>query len=305
MNLQYVRYALEVARTGSISKAADNLSVAQPNLSRAVKELESQLGIAIFDRTRTGMSVTPEGDKFLSAGERILRDVAELEGMFDGSDACAVRESMSISLPSAAYLSAAYARFCRSLSDGGRYDLTFREVGALDAIGCVLRGESRLGIIRYAASFETYYTALLDEKGLAHEVLTEYRPVLAAGLGSPLALCDEVDTSDLATLYALDHPDALSPADDTDTSPRFRSTVVGRAAQYDILSSDPRAYLYTVPMAPAEAARMGLVCRPAAASVHAPLYRDVLIHQKGYRPSEQERTMIKYMREGLCADETM
>ena len=41
MNLQYVKYALEIARTGSISKAAENLSVAQPNLSRAVKELES------------------------------------------------------------------------------------------------------------------------------------------------------------------------------------------------------------------------------------------------------------------------
>ena len=44
MNLQYVKYALEISRTGSISKAAENLSVAQPNLSRAVKELESQLG---------------------------------------------------------------------------------------------------------------------------------------------------------------------------------------------------------------------------------------------------------------------
>ena len=60
MNLQYVKYALEISRTGSISKAAENLSVAQPNLSRAVKELESSLGIAIFDRTRTGMTVTPE-----------------------------------------------------------------------------------------------------------------------------------------------------------------------------------------------------------------------------------------------------
>ena len=51
MNMQYIRYALEIARTGSISKAAENLSVAQPNLSRAVKELESGLGIAIFERT--------------------------------------------------------------------------------------------------------------------------------------------------------------------------------------------------------------------------------------------------------------
>ena len=84
MNLQYLRYALEISRTGSISKAAENLSVAQPNLSRAVKELESQLGISIFERTRTGMTVTPEGERLLSAGDRILREVGELETMFDG-----------------------------------------------------------------------------------------------------------------------------------------------------------------------------------------------------------------------------
>ena len=84
MNLQYVKYALEISRTGSISKAAENLSVAQPNLSRAVKELESQLGISIFERTRTGMTVTPQGEALLSAGEKILRDVSELETMFTG-----------------------------------------------------------------------------------------------------------------------------------------------------------------------------------------------------------------------------
>ena len=66
MNLQYVKYALEISRTGSISKAAENLSVAQPNLSRAVKELESQLGISIFERTRTGMTVTPERQEVIN-----------------------------------------------------------------------------------------------------------------------------------------------------------------------------------------------------------------------------------------------
>ena len=81
MNLQYVRSALEIARPGSISRAADNLSVAQPNLSRAVKELEGQLGIAIFDRTRKGMVLTPEGERLLTAGERVLRDVDALEAM--------------------------------------------------------------------------------------------------------------------------------------------------------------------------------------------------------------------------------
>ena len=45
MNLLHLKYAVEIAKTKSISKAAENLYTAQPNLSRAIKELEESLGI--------------------------------------------------------------------------------------------------------------------------------------------------------------------------------------------------------------------------------------------------------------------
>ena len=51
MNTQHLKYAVEVERTGSITQAADNLYMAQPNLSKAIKELEDTLGISIFRRT--------------------------------------------------------------------------------------------------------------------------------------------------------------------------------------------------------------------------------------------------------------
>ena len=51
MNLLHMKYALEVAKAGSVNKAAEELLIAQPNLSRAIKELEQSLGIAIFDRS--------------------------------------------------------------------------------------------------------------------------------------------------------------------------------------------------------------------------------------------------------------
>ena len=53
MNVLHMRYAVEVARLGSINKAADELFIAQPNLSRTIKKLEDDLGITIFDRSRT------------------------------------------------------------------------------------------------------------------------------------------------------------------------------------------------------------------------------------------------------------
>ena len=51
MNIQYLKYALVIAKTGSINKAAEKLLIAQPNLSRAIKELEKELGISIFERS--------------------------------------------------------------------------------------------------------------------------------------------------------------------------------------------------------------------------------------------------------------
>ena len=67
MNTLYFNYAIEIERTGSITKAAQNLYMAQPNLSKAMKELEEQLGYAIFERIPGGMIPTEKGAAFRSS----------------------------------------------------------------------------------------------------------------------------------------------------------------------------------------------------------------------------------------------
>ena len=185
MNLQYLRYALEISRTGSISKAAENLSVAQPNLSRAVKELESQLGISIFERTRTGMTVTPEGERLLSTGERILREVDALETMFDGESI--PRESLSVMAAPSAYVAHAFVSLCASLPEDRIYETRYSEEDLNRTLDAVVNGECKLGIIRIPLHFEKYYTDKLTAKELKYETVTEFSPVILAGLGSPLA----------------------------------------------------------------------------------------------------------------------
>ena len=65
MNLIHMKYAVEIADKKSINKAAETLFVGQSALSRAVKELESSLGVTIFQRSTKGMEPTPEGEVFL------------------------------------------------------------------------------------------------------------------------------------------------------------------------------------------------------------------------------------------------
>ena len=61
VNILHLKYAVSIADNGSINKAAEEIHVAQPNLSRVIKELEADLGITIFQRSAHGMILTPEG----------------------------------------------------------------------------------------------------------------------------------------------------------------------------------------------------------------------------------------------------
>ena len=93
MNLLYLKYAVEVAACGSINKAAEKLYIGQPNLSRAIKELESSLGVNIFDRSSKGMEITPDGEVFLGYAKSILKQVDSLETMFRAGASNKVRFS--------------------------------------------------------------------------------------------------------------------------------------------------------------------------------------------------------------------
>ena len=66
MTLQQLKYALTIARSGSINEAAKQLFISQPSLSETIRELESEVGFDIFLRSNRGIVITPEGEEFLS-----------------------------------------------------------------------------------------------------------------------------------------------------------------------------------------------------------------------------------------------
>ena len=79
MNLTDLHYVVEIDKSGSISKAAKELYVAQPNLSKAIKHLEREFGISIFERSSKGVKATREGQKFLEYAKRIIYEIEEMK----------------------------------------------------------------------------------------------------------------------------------------------------------------------------------------------------------------------------------
>ena len=89
VNLDLYRVFYVVAKRGSLTKAAEELYISQPAVSQSVKQLENQLGVALFNRTHRGMELSEEGGKrIIDRVERALRLFEEAE-----KEVCATGEN--------------------------------------------------------------------------------------------------------------------------------------------------------------------------------------------------------------------
>ena len=81
MQLSQLMYFVTVAEQGSINKAAEKLFVTQPNLSKAIGNLESELKVRIFDRTNKGVILTEDGKKLYEYARTILNQMELISGL--------------------------------------------------------------------------------------------------------------------------------------------------------------------------------------------------------------------------------
>lgn len=84
LNLREIEYILAIAEEGSVTKASQKLFIAQPSLSQALKKVESELGVTLFTRVKGRLRLTPEGELFINAGDRIMDIIQELDVCFSG-----------------------------------------------------------------------------------------------------------------------------------------------------------------------------------------------------------------------------
>ncbi len=298
MNLLHMKYALEVARLGSLSKAAETLHTAQPNISRSIKELEGDLGITVFTRTQKGMVLTPEGEEFLGYAKAILRQMDEVEAIYRGGGQR--KRRFSVSVPRAGYISDGMADFSRMVPEGPM-ELFYRETGTRETLGAVTDGDADLGIIRYPADADRYVKTMLEEKGLAYELVAEFQHLLLMSRDHPLAGKDVIAWTELLPYTEIVHADPTLPTlplgkpgkpgkdDRTETVPR-RIFVFERAGQFDLLSENPSTFLWTSPLSRAVQDRFGLTLRPC--SDNDCTYKDVLIRREDHRLTGEDKRFI-------------
>lgn len=85
MDLSAIEVIVEIAKTGSISKAAQNLFISQPAVSKILHNFEQEVGVELFERMSTGVRPTPMGQRFLDGAQDIIDQLDQLEIQFKRS----------------------------------------------------------------------------------------------------------------------------------------------------------------------------------------------------------------------------
>lgn len=295
---------LEVERAGSISQAADNLFMGQPNLSKAIKELEQALNVTIFKRTSKGVQLTPKGREFLRYAKGILRQYEEMEalGQEDGRDV----QSLRVSVPRASYIVDAFTTMLAEMDAEKPILMDFSETNALRAIRHVSDGRSDIGVIRCKAEYLNYFTSLLVEGGLLWRTLLEFEYLLLMAQNHPLAAKALVDGRDLHPYTEIIHgdtamphmPNSITETEKGETPGNKKVRVYERGSQFDILARVPGTYMWVSPMPQDLLNRNKLMqkrCR------HSPRFIDVLVHRSGHSLSATENRFITLLDESVKA----
>lgn len=299
MNLLHMKYAVEIAETNSLNKAAERLYVGQSALSRAVKELETSLGVTLFERSAKGMTLTPDGEVFVGYARGVLNQVDNIENIFRKK--ANVKRRFSLSAPRSSYICDAFSSFSKVISDYGDIEVFYRETNSMNTVKDVVQDDFRLGIVRYASEFDRYYKSMLEEKGLAYEFVSEFGYVLLVGVKSPLAQKSNISFDDLKDYIELLHGDPFVPllpfadskkAVKSDDGSR-RIYVFERASQFELLASNTDTFMWVSPVPEKVLSRYGLCQLMCDANDRS--YKDVLIRRKEYTLSDLDKKFIEML----------
>ncbi|MDU2966023.1 MAG: LysR family transcriptional regulator, partial [Veillonella sp.] len=170
------------------------LFVSQPSLTKAIKELEKEMGITIFDRTNKGITVSKEGERFLGYARQVLEQAALLEEQYKSQSGGKKQFSVSTQ-----HYSFAVNAFVELLKGAGidQYDVSLRETQTYEIIDDVAHMKSEIGLLFYNDFNRPVLEKLIHTNELTFTELFTAHPHIFIGKNHPLANKDVVSMDEL------------------------------------------------------------------------------------------------------------
>lgn len=289
-NTQQLMYLVEIERTRSVSQAAANLYMAQPNLSRILLETESALGFPIFERTRRGVRPTEKGEQFLQHARSILLETKFIERLGPNS---AHPNRFRICLPrSYRFLDLTRQYLSGAVQEQGlEVDAMVRECHPRQALEILDSGEADMAVLRYGAEYQDYFNEQAQHRELSLHLLSREEYRLTFSRSHPLAKWEQVPKAELSRYPELLHRDPPYPGKQT---PNGLYTV-DRLAQLQLLQGLPRTFLWSEALPAAVLEACGLTQRLCAEG--GAVYQSALVFKPRCAMSQLESNFLNWIRE--------
>lgn len=194
LTLQKMRYLVSVAENGSITKAARNLFVSQPSLTKTIHEIEDEIGFPIFDRTRTGIRTTRNGEEFLVYVRQVLDQADLLQEKYISQGPR--KKQYCVSTLHYSFSVRAFIELVKK-HQYDEFDFSIRETQMGEIIEDVASMKSALGVIYLNESNEKILEKTFKERDLVFEEIAEASPRIFLSINHPLALNESLSMEDL------------------------------------------------------------------------------------------------------------
>lgn len=184
MTLQQLHYAITIAESGSLNKAAESLYIAQPSLTSSMQELERELGITIFNRSGRGVTLTADGAEFLQYAKQLYSQYEMLTEKYKNPQN--LKKKFGVSTQHYSFAVKAFVEMVKYF-DTTRYEFAIRETQTKDVIGDVTSMKSEIGILYLSDFNRAAIGKLLRTAGLEFHHLIDCKAYVYLWSGHPLA----------------------------------------------------------------------------------------------------------------------
>ena len=184
MTIQQLNYVITISEKGSLNKAAEVLFVTQPSLTSAVRELEKELGITLFNRGGKGVTLTNDGAEFIQYARQVVTQYDRLlEKYGKGGN---LRKKFGISCQHYSFAVKSFVEMVKQF-DTDEYEFAIRESKTRDVIEDVTTGKSEVGILYLSDFNRKAIGKFLKGSQLEFHPLIKCEPYVYLWKGHPLA----------------------------------------------------------------------------------------------------------------------
>ncbi|MGY5487518.1 LysR family transcriptional regulator [Paenibacillus sp. ALE2] len=184
MTLQQLKYVIEVTNRGSMNEAAKRLFISQPSLSNAIRDLEEEIHITIFERTNKGISLSKEGVEFLGYARQVVEQAELLENRY--LDAKPSPQHFAVSTQHYAFAVNAFVNLVNQYGQD-EYELALRETKTHEIIQDVKSLRSEIGILYLNEFNAKVINKLLKDANLQFNSLFTAKPHIFISANNPLS----------------------------------------------------------------------------------------------------------------------